>query len=367
MKLLIKHSLLAVLFSFCFTFLFTFINHVDQARAGTAIVLKHASYWPETEPCQLVCEWWMNEVEKRTKGQVKFKRYLAQSLVKAVDLLDGISSGICDVGPIAVGYTPTRLPMSTGFELQMMIPSSSIWVHAKVVKEMWETFPAFRRELTDHGLRFIGLIPVPTGVIITREGKQIKKCQDLKGVKLRAYGPVGKTINKLGGVGVSMPAPEMYTATQRGTVDGAFFTLASIPPFKMQEVTKYLVMNTGLEIYACIHHVFNQNSWDRLPAGIKKTIEEVNEEWAENAIQIWMEAEAKTLKILEDSGMVVYRLPKMEKEKWRKKLDPENYLYKPWIKEKSARGLPAARFVAKYKELVKKYEPLDKYYHLPGE
>jgi hypothetical protein len=36
------------------------------------------------------------------------------------------------------------------------------------------------------------------------------------------------------------------------------------------------------------------------------------------------------------------------------------------VEEKEALGLPAARFITKYKELVKKYEPLDKYYHLPG-
>ena len=232
-------------------------NDAKNAEATTPIVLKHASYWPADEPCQMVCEWWMSEIEKRTNGRVKWQRHLAESLVKAVDLLDGISAGICDAGPTSVGYTPSKLPLCSGFELPYLIPSSSIWVQAKATSDLYQTFPAFQKELSNYKLKFIGTIAVPNGVFVTRTGKQIKSLDDFKGLKLRAYGPVGKTIRRLGGVGVSMPAPEMYTATQRGTVDGAFFTFASIPPFKMHEVTKYITLNTGLEIYCYIQNVMN--------------------------------------------------------------------------------------------------------------
>ena len=281
MKSKIAHILILALFAVSAVG----IGCVGQVEGADVIKLKYAAYWPLSCPNGLVTDWWMKEIEQRTGGSIKWKAYWAQSLVKAAEGLKALSAGISDANIVSVGYSHSDLPLSTAFELPFIIPSSSIWVKMKVVEELYDTYAPFRDEWTKYGVKFIGLNPVPSGLLITRK-KQIKTLEDLKGIKLRSYGYIGKTLNRLGAVSVSMPAPEMYTAVQRGTVDGAHFPLASIESFKMHEVTDYITLNTGLEIYACLIDVMNLKTWEELPSSIKKIIDQVNAEWAESAARI---------------------------------------------------------------------------------
>jgi len=340
-----------------------FLGYVEKSFAQKPIILKYAAYWPLECPNGLVTNWWMNEIEKRTNGKVKWERYWAQSLVKAADGLKAVSSGITDANLVSVGYGPSDLPLSTALELPLLVPNGSIWVHMKLLEELYKSNQAFQKEWNKFNVKIIGLNPVPTGLIITK-GKQVKTLEDLKGVKLRSYGYIGRTLNNLGAVSVSMPAPEMYTAIQRGTVDGAHFVLASIESFKMHEVSKYITVNTGLEVYACLVDVMNLKTWNKLPTEIQKVIEDVNREWSENASRIWMEEEMKAVNFLKKKGLIFYELTNQEKARWAAAGRPADF-YAEWEKEKAKQGLPSADFLHEVQGLVKKFEPMDKYYKKP--
>ncbi len=338
-------------------------GYVEKSFAEKPIILKYAAYWPLECPNGLVTNWWMNEIEKRTNGRVKWERYWAQSLVKAADGLKAVSSGISDANIVSVGYGPSDLPLSTALELPLIVPKGSIWVHMKLAEELYNSHPAFQKEWNKFNVKVIGLNPVPTGLIITK-GKQVKTLEDLKNLKLRSYGYIGRTLNKMGAVSVSMPAPEMYTAIQRGTVDGAHFVLASIESFKLHEVSKYITVNTGLEVYACLVDVMNLKTWNKLPTEIQKIIEDINREWVENATRIWMEEEKKAVKFLIEKGLIFYKLPKEEKARWAAASRPTEF-YDEWIKEKAKLGLPSADYLNEVQGLVKKFEGMDEYYKMP--
>ena len=70
------------------------------AMCGTAIsatVLKVASPTPEKGWFGDMHKWWAQEVEKRSKGEIKAQFFWSGSLVKWPDCLPGIKSGIADM------------------------------------------------------------------------------------------------------------------------------------------------------------------------------------------------------------------------------------------------------------------------------
>jgi len=50
--------------------------------------------------------------------------------------------------------------------------------------------------------------------------KEIKSLADMKGLKMRIAGLAGKVMERLGVVTQVIPAGEIYTALEKGTIDG---------------------------------------------------------------------------------------------------------------------------------------------------
>jgi TRAP-type mannitol/chloroaromatic compound transport system substrate-binding protein len=68
-----------------------------------------------------------------------------------------------------------------------------------------------------------GLVPFPIGNSGTQMGgwfnKEINSAADLEGLKMRIPGLGGEVLSRLGGTTVAIPAAEVFTALQNGTID----------------------------------------------------------------------------------------------------------------------------------------------------
>ena len=109
---------------------------------------------------------------------------------------------------------------------------------------------------------------------ITNNKKPIVKPEDLQGIKLRVPGGVWrvKMFKAYGASPSPMELKEVFVALQTGVMDGQENPLTQIYSQKFQEVQKYLSM-TG-HVYTPAF-VTASASWQRLPADVRKTLEEV--------------------------------------------------------------------------------------------
>jgi len=67
----------------------------------------------------------------------------------------------------------------------------------------------------------------------------------------------------------------------------------------------------------------------------------------------------QTTETLLKAKVDIYSLPPDEVAKWKAILVPG--VYDDWTKQMEAKGLPGKETLAKYQELIKKYEKSDKY------
>jgi TRAP-type transport system periplasmic protein len=103
--------------------------------------------------------------------------------------------------------------------------------------------------------------------------KEVRKLDDLKGLKVRVFGSPMQTLpfDRLGLAGVPMSLDDVIPALQAGALDGVFGSIAIFIPFKYWNMAKYLAA-TNFSYVVSI--TFAHKPWfDKLPADLQKLIE----------------------------------------------------------------------------------------------
>lgn len=172
--------------------------------------------------------------------------------------------------------------------------------------------------------------------------KDVKKLEDLQGMKLRAAAKVVvQMISLLGATPVSLNVGEMYEALQRGTAEGTLMPWTAFPPFRMQEVTKYHI---DVPLGSSPAMIFmSKKKFDSLPPEAKKAIddnsgEKASREFARifDRVQNGIRASIKNA-----PGHVVSELPPEEFARWKAKVEP---VTAEWIKSTPGGEMIAAEY-----------------------
>jgi len=149
---------------------------------------------------------------------------------------------------------------------------------------------------------------------------------------------LGSLVAGLGGEPLTLAFAEVYTALERGTMDGAFAGTKPGYGLRWYEVAKYLVGPISMRPHISL--AMNKNTWKRLPPDIQVILKEEAEKIVEGksfeAIEVWNKEGIE--KNVEKGMEHVPFSPQMQatiKEVLRTKVVPE------WIKR--AGGVEAAR------------------------
>lgn len=103
--------------------------------------------------------------------------------------------------------------------------------------------------------------------------KEIKSLKDLKGLKMRIPGHAGEVVERVGMKPTLIPAGELYTALERGTIDALEWVNPALDlPMGFQKIAKFYY--TGWHEPAAELQVFiNKEKFDALPDDLKAIIQ----------------------------------------------------------------------------------------------
>lgn len=108
--------------------------------------------------------------------------------------------------------------------------------------------------------------------------KPVKGIETIKGMKIRCSPTLIGFLKKLGAQPVVIPPTEVYTALERGVVDGFMWPAGLIRDWGWEKVTKYVVqpgVYNGANVV-----VVNKKKWDEIPGGLQKLLIEAEDEAA---------------------------------------------------------------------------------------
>lgn len=268
---------------------------------------------PETKSWRMFCyvpstNYWVtdvfkpfaSEVEESTKGGLDITVYTAGELpYKGIQLLSAIKNREIEVAEIQptleIGEMPQLGIFQYPFITGVVAPQQNIANNKALLEAL---FPKVEKILNEKfNAHYLTGGCYPSSQMFAN--KPIRRLADLKGRKIRVVGAhYAEFQNALGGVGVAMATGEVYTALQRGTVEGVGTTY-----FMQYSAKWYEVANYGLEwnvIGPIDFLVVNRDAWNGLPSDVRKVVESVAKKyskvWYELTVQRDVEAKQAMIK-----------------------------------------------------------------------
>ncbi len=301
------------------------------AQAFAQVKLNYSIFFPASHKNSILAAEWAKEVEKRTGGQVQVTLFYGGTLTPADKCYDGVVKGISDLGMSVLSYTMGRFPLMEVLDLPL--GSRSGQVATRLVNDFYDKFKP--KELDDVKLMYLH----GHGPGLLRTKTPIRTLEELKGLKIRATGTSAAIVSALGGAPVAMPMSDSYDALSRGVTQGILCPTESLQGWKLGEVVKYSTLDYGAAYSITFFVVMNKARWNSLPPEAQKAIEQVNAEWIMKTGNAWDEMDKAGEAFAAGQGGTVISLSAEENERWSRAMEP---LFDQYVKEKSAKGLPAA-------------------------
>ena len=295
---------------------------------------------------------WLKNVEEAAKGKVKVDVFYSQTLAKGMDTWNALKSGVADMGWCIHGYWADMTPLAEVIILPSL-PFKTGEKGSEVLWRLYEKFPDIQKQFKDvQVLHFWTSHPY---FLITSK-KQVKKVEDMKGLKIRVTGgPQFEQMKTLGAVPVLIPMPDVYQSLDKGVVDGMAALWEAILSFRLYEVVKYYTM---VPLCATYHSVsMNIQKWNSLPKDVQGAMMSVSglegsKFWGRHFFDTAEEAVNEHVK-KGNYQLIEYTVPPEEVERWTKVAGEP--IWKEWVKKMEGKGYPVAQQILNTAlEMVKK-------------
>lgn len=312
--------------------------------AEKVVTLEFSSFFPPSDRLSIALRDFGKDIERKTNGRVKVNFHPGGVLVPPHQTFDGILKEVVDIGETSFAITPGRFPVMEALDLPTGAKNSVVMT--KLANEYYIKFKP--KELDSVKVLFL---TAPSQQYFHTK-KPIRRLEDLRGMKIRcAGGAVVELVKALGAVPVVMPASDVYDALSKGVMEGTVVPWAAVGQFKFHEVVEYTTLNRRTSVSSVGFIAMNKAKWNSLPPDIQKIIETLSEECAAKMAVIWDEKDAESIKAATAYKHQTITLSDAEEERWVKQIAP---IYDAYIKDKSAKGLPAAEQLTWIKEWIKK-------------
>ena len=345
-----KREYLWVLISICIILGVVMSGFGCAAPAPTKpIVLTIASSEPGVGPKNAVEKWWASEIEERTGGRIQIEYHWSQSLLKAGDTLEGVKSGLADMGIVIPPYHPGKTPTLT--VMSMLFGASDDLAGLRAIEDTINAIPAMQDELPQWNQRRLYIHT--SGTYYVWSTKPVKTMADFNGLRIRGWGSyVPRVWENAGGVATAMPGAEQYEALQRGVLDASPQGILTAYQYKIYEVAQYYnLFNIGVMLGPVT--TINEDVWQSLPSDIQKIIMEVSEETPPRIVDANKNEADKVLAEMQAAGVEVIPVAPEDQEKL-KAIGRD--VWPLWAEEMEAKGLPGTEIIETFLANVAKYE-----------
>jgi TRAP-type transport system periplasmic protein len=275
------------------------------ASSGKKIALRLSHSWapdPAMAGGHIIALRLQELVARKTNGELEIQIFPASQLGEERVAVEGVRMGTIDLmasgtaiwGNFAPKLAVCDLPyIFTSFAQAQKVLAGP--AGAELSKHLTETT----------GARLLGLWSSLGFRNVATKSKEVKKVEDLKGLKIRVIQTPTyiRTFELLGASPTPMPFGEVYTSLQTGVLDGWEHDAPTMASAKMYEVTKFLARTEHL--YGVNMLTANGKKVESLPAELRKALEEAGREACNYTFELAKQKEEEGLKLLGEKGMTI--------------------------------------------------------------
>jgi len=246
-------------------------------------------------------------VEQKSGGALKLKYKGGPEVVPPFEATAALTRGVFDMLNTSGAYYTQQMPESVFLDY--------FDGPVKPMREagVFKLFDKINQEKA--GVKLLGVTAGGVGYAIFTK-KPVQKLEDFKGRKLRATPTYVPLVEGLGASAVIMPPGEIYTALERGVVEGFTWPSIGIEGMKLYEVTCCMIKPFYWTVRTVL--LMNLKAWQRLTPQQQKLLDETVaevEEWAPGHFKKIVEDEHHRL--VTKYGMKIIELPEPEARRYR--------------------------------------------------
>jgi|WetSurMetagenome_2_1015567.scaffolds.fasta_scaffold120542_2 TRAP-type C4-dicarboxylate transport system substrate-binding protein len=228
------------------------------------ITLKFTSSSAPTEGVSVASNYFMDNVEKKSGGRVKFERYYGAVLGKMTETIGLISSGSVDLGYFSISNYRDKLPLHSYMVWNLGGQDASVALQNKLMYEIPETKAILDKEDQDNNLKTLFIISVGNSGFAVKN--LINSLSELKGKKIGAF-PNYQALTEMGYNIISVDINAMYEALKNGVVDATALAFTAAVGLKWYEVASTWVSDGMYPSGAYV--TMNLKTWSNLPKDIQ--------------------------------------------------------------------------------------------------
>lgn len=301
-----------------------------------AETLRLAHVWPGGSKIDKeIFQAWADSVEEASNGRLEVQVFPGQTLAESDATYDAVVNGIADIGATAQGYNSGRFPLTQVVEVPGV--SNSSRQGSCVLQKLYQQ-GNLDQEYSDTHVLF--MFTTGPGYLHAKD-KLLAKPSDLEGMRLRRpTSLVGDMMAALGAEPVGMPAPDIYTALQRGVMDGLSINWEGAKTFRVNELVNY---HTEVPLYdLSLIATMNKDTYQSLPPDLQEVIDNHSGmEWSMKAASVYDELikEGRQEAVAAGHTIITVENP-LEDEDWGPVLKDTVNRY---INDLQEKGLPGAQ------------------------
>ena len=264
--------------------------------------------WPKNYPgLGMAPERIADLVEEMSNGQMQITVYGAGEQVPAFGVFDAVSSGSHQMGHSGGYFWKGKVPAAqffTSVPFGLTADEINAWVNRGGGLELWrEIYKPFN------------IYPIPAGNTGTQMfgwfNKEINSLEDIKGLKMRIPGIGGEVLKEAGGIPVTLPGGELFTALQTGVIDatewvGPYNDLT----FGFHQAAKYYYYPGWHEPGPMLELLINMDAWNSLPKHLQVIIEIATKAVNQDTLDEYLARNNQALtELIEVHGVELRKLP----------------------------------------------------------
>ena len=285
------------------------------------IKLTFATTMPPKSNLEIQSAEFVKMINEKSNGRIEITHYGQSTLYHSKELIPALAKNQVKIGLLHVAMVGRRSPTLE-------------FLGSFGAQGCWDSFDHYYRFLDNPEVLEIAetefdkyfnaklLSPWAFGTGFVGAKRPIEKVADFKGLKMRASGTAQATMYKaLGAIPTELSSKEIYTALQRGTIDGAASGTSRFRRSKFYEVAPYITVEPTLP-YLTFWLAINKDVWAKLSAEDKKLFLEVAKQLQIKSREYAAEERNEDIAFMKKNAKMFIEFSESEKKKLIETVQP---------------------------------------------
>jgi len=277
----------------------------STALLAKPVKLKAVCFLPKNHPIAAMAPVWVERINTELKDQAYIDYVGGPEVIPGMEQADAVKSGVVDIIFNVTAYFTAMFPEGWAHFMSKYTPTE------ERTPGGFHDYMVGRFERIN--MMYLGRWHVMAFYLWT--AKPVSRLEDLRGMKMRTASHYDRFMKEMGVIPVTIMHPDVYTALERGTVEGFGWPLLGPREYGWTDTCKYIIdhpfhpPSNGVTL-------MNLDVWKKFPKDVQSKIIEISTMFDPDMVAHFAKADLREWKEVEKVGVKRIHFPPADAKKY---------------------------------------------------